>query len=182
MRYLIIISLLVFVGCQARYTEAEWLAKMPAPKTMEESNALANLQAKLKIADQTVKDMEIMGWAKMVFLGGVAAAIIAIILGTKNIKTAGIAALAACIAGMGLCQLNLSAPKWLIYIGAAIALPAAGYAMLDIIRAIKDEVIRMDVIKKKQPAVEAMLKDKLALPKRAASTEKIIEEVRAKIK
>jgi hypothetical protein len=181
---LLLLFVVGLVGCnsETKYTKEEWLKVQPPPVTVEEGKAQAVLQSELNKSQQEVKELATMGWVKLFCIIGFLGSIAAIVLGTQGIKMFGIAGLVTSISGYALTYFFTRFPLVVAGLGAAIAIPTAGYAMYIVIRAMREVVKTVQLTKEKLPEQD---RDKLfgdmgVIPNlvQSVSTEAIVKKIK----
>lgn len=174
-RYLVLSAILLLsIGCAVKYTQEEWLKQMPPPKTIAEGEAMAVLRTKVIQAEAKVDSMAMLDKVKLACIAGVVASIFAICLSQKLFGGAG---LIASIVGFVMAYAGAEMGRYIAYAGLVIGVIVGGYAAYIVIRALKEIIGRIEIIKEKDPAVKTLLKSE-KLPKQAASTERIIEKIK----
>ena len=181
MRYLITLALaLILFGCQAqeKLTKAEWQLRYK-PETLEQAQAMADLETKVLIATADADSLRQMNNVKMWCGIGIAASVFAMAIGYRLIGGAGVLA---CFTGFALAYFGV-AYGWLVaIIGAVIGVIIGGYACWIIVKGFKELFDGNEKLKKVLPAAQLMDFNSAQNSVQSPATKVLVDKMQAKIK
>lgn len=126
-------------GCAStpRYTESEWIKRLPPPETIEKAKAMALVQTAKTKAEADYASMAAIDKVRIICIVGFCLSIAAIALKQTLFGGAG---LFACLGGFCLTYAATEYAKYLGILGLFISVLGAGYAAVVIWWALKDKI------------------------------------------
>lgn len=160
-----VMLLIIMCGCAPRYTEAEWLKRMPPPKTLDEGLAQATLKTKLAESEAKIGRDNRMFTAKLIAMGGSGLCVFIILAGMflaqKMLVVGGLVGLLSCLYGVFFISVDMLYPKIFAYSGGGLSLLLGAALFIIVWRIMKQLVWTTETTKNELAKASKEARDKL---------------------